>query len=199
MKSRIPAVSALCGLCCLLPSASWAAEPRKPTVQEVFNEGKAAFFRDDYATAKRLLTRVNQADPSHRPTIIMLKNIAMAEREAAAKAASLEGRMRRTVLPRLDLVDARIPEVLEFLQIKAAEISPDGARPNFVIRLDEQDAKRPVTLRLTQPTLHAALAALATLADLEIRYDEHAVTIRSRSLVPATPAAAAATSRSPDA
>jgi hypothetical protein len=192
MSPRIPTVIALASLWSFLLPAALAAPPRSPTVQETYNEGKAAFFRDDYATAKRLLTQVNKADPKHRPTIIMLKNISMAEREAAAKAASLEGRMRRTVLSRLDLVDARIPEVLEFLQIKAAEAGGDGARPNFVIRLDEPDLKRPITLRLSQPTVHSALAALATLADLDVNYDDYAVTIRSRSLAPAvTPASAA--------
>lgn len=194
MKTPTSATIALVALMgAILISPTRAAEPRPRTIQEVFDEGRAAFFRDDYLTAKRLLTQVNKADPKHRPTIIMLKNITMAEREAAAKANSLQGRMKRTVLPRLDLVDARVPEVLEFIQIKAAEVSKDGAKPNFVIRLTEQDEKRPVTLRLTEPTLHSALAALATLADLDVIYDEYAVTIRSRSLAPVVPEAPAAT------
>lgn len=173
-------------------TAIHGAEPRQRTIQEVYNEGRAAFFRDDLATAKRLLTQVNKADPKHRPTIILLKNIQQAEREAAIKANSLENRMRRTVLPRFELVDARVPEVLEFFQIKAAEASKDGVKPNFLIQLTEQDDKRLVTLRLSQPSLHSALAALATLADLDVRYDTYAVTIRSRSLAPATPDPAAA-------
>jgi hypothetical protein len=193
MKTPTPAIIALCTLLGATLSFTRAAEPKSRTIQEVFDEGKSAFFRDDYATAKRLLTQVNKADPKHRPTIIMLKNISMAEREAAAKANSLEGRMRRTTLPRLDLVDASVPEVLEFIQIKAAEVSKDGAKPNFVLRLTEEDNKRTVTLRLSEPTLYSALAALATLADLNVSYDAYAVTIRSRSLVPAAadkPAAA---------
>jgi len=172
---------------------SRAADTKAPTIQDVFNEGRAAFYRNDFATAKRLLTQVNKADPKHRPTVIMLKNIRLAEQEAAAKANSLEGRMKRTVLPRLDLVDARVPEVLEFIQIKASEVTKGGAKPNFVIRLTDEDQKRPVTLHLSQPTLHTALAALSTVADLDIVYDQYAVTIRSRSLAPATPAAPAAT------
>jgi hypothetical protein len=179
--------SAIIALAALLGAASPspAADQKPRTIQEVFDEGRAAFFRNDFATAKRLLTQVNKADPKHRPTIIMLKNITLAEQEAAAKANSLEGRMRRTTLPRLDLVDARVPEVLEFIQLKAAEVSKTGAKPNFVIRLTEQDQKRTLTLQLSQPTLHSALAALSTLADLDVVYDTHAVTIRSRSLAPA--------------
>lgn len=187
MKTPTSTIIALCTLLGALLPSTHATEPRPRTIQEVFDDGKSAFFRDDYATAKRLLTQVNRADPKHRPTIIMLKNITLAEREAAAKANSLEGRMRRLTLPRLDLVEARVPEVLEFIQIKAAEVSKDHARPNFVIRLTEQDDKRMVTLRLSQPTLHSALAALATLADLDVSYDAYAVSIRSRSLAPVTP------------
>ena len=168
-------------------AASRAADTKPPTIQEVFDQGRSAFYRNDFATAKRLLTQVNKADPKHRPTIIMLKNIRLAEQEVAAKANSLEGRMKRTTLPRLDLVDARVPEVLEFIQIKASEVTQGGAKPNFVIRLTEEDQKRPVTLHLSQPTLHTALAALSTVADLDIVYDQYAVTIRSRSLAPATP------------
>ena len=184
MKNPTSAIVALAVLLGAAPSSP-AAEPKPRSIQEVFDEGRAAFFRNDFATAKRLLTQVNKADPKHRPTIIMLKNINMAEQEAAAKANSLEGRMRRTTLPRLDLVDARVPDVLEFIQLKAAEVSKDGAKPNFVIRLTEQDEKRAISLHLSQPTLHSALAALSTLADLDVVYDTHAVTIRSRGLAPA--------------
>lgn len=187
MKTPTCALTAFFALAALLAAAppSNAAHEKPRTIQEVFDEGRAAFFRNDFATARRLLTRVNKADPKHRPTIIMLRNITMAEQEAAARAASLEGRMQRTTLPRLDLVDARVPDVLEFIQLKAAQASKDGARPNFVIRLTEQDQKRAVTLQLSQPTLHGVLAALSTLADLDIAYETHAVTIRSRSLAPA--------------
>ncbi len=173
------------GLGLAVTSNAAAAEPRKRTIQEVYDEGRAAFFRNDLATAKRLLAQVNKADPNHRPTIILLRNIAQAEREAAVKANSLESRMRRTMLPRFELTDARVPEVLEFLQVKAAETSKDGTKPNFVVRLTDQDEKRQVSLKLNQPSLHSALASLAMLADLEVRYDTHTVTIRSRSLVPA--------------
>jgi len=170
-----------------LMESALGAEPKQRTIQEVYEAGRAAYFRDDFATAKRLLAQVNKADPKHRPTIILLKNISLVEREAAAKANTLENRMRQVTLPRFDLVDARVPEVLEFLQIKAAEGRKDGVKPNFIVRLTEQDEKRTVTLKLSQPSLHSALAALATLADLDIRYDTYAVTIRSRSLVPAAP------------
>lgn len=186
-RSRLALAVALSTLLTPL-AASRAADTKPPTIQEVFNQGRSAFYRNDFATAKRLLTQVNKADPKHRPTIIMLKNIRLAEQEVAAKANSLEGRMKRTTLPRLDLVDARVPEVLEFIQIKASEVTQGGAKPNFVIRLTEEDQKRPVTLHLSQPTLHTALAALSTVADLDIVYDQYAVTIRSRSLAPATPA-----------
>ena len=190
-----PPVALIVALAALLAPApvSRAADTRPPTIQDVYNQGRAAFYRNDFATAKRLLTQVNKADPKHRPTIILLKNISLAEKEAAAKANSLEGRMKRTNLPRLDLVDARVPEVLEFIQLKAAEVTQGGAKPNFVIRLSEEDQKRPVTLHLSQPTLHSALAALSTVADLDIVYDRYAVSIRSRSLAPATPESPATT------
>jgi hypothetical protein len=186
-----PTAASLVVLALLLGTSppSPAADPAPPpSIQDVYDQGRAAFFRNDLATAKRLLTRVNQADPRHRPTVIMLKNIAMAEKEAATKANSLEARLRRTTLPRLDLADTRLPDALEFIQLKAAAVSADGHKPNFVIRLTEEDLRRPVTLQLSKPSLHTALAAVATLADLDIIYESHTVTIRSRRLAPATAA-----------
>ncbi len=187
MKSQATTLIALIALATLTGTAppSPAADRATQSIQDVYNQGRAAFFRNDFATAKRLLTRVNQADPNHRPTIILLKNITMAEQEAAAKTNSLEGRLRRTSLPRLDLADARVPDVLEFIQLKAAEVSADRTKPNFVVRLTEEDQRRSISLQLNQPSLHAALAAVATLADLDVVYDSHTVTIRSRRLTPA--------------
>ena len=162
--------------------------PRTTTIQDLFDAGKAAFFRDDFATTKRLLTAVNKADPKHQPTVIMLRNIALAEKAEAAKRNSLEGRMQRMVIPQLDLQEARVTEVLDFLQLKAAELSAGGAKPNFIVKLDEAAARQSITLKLTQVSVSDALRALATTAGLEISYDQFAVTIRSK-----TAAATAAT------
>lgn len=173
-------------LCPVLAGLALAQEAKKPpTMQEIYDAGRAAYFYDDYATAKRLLTLVNKADPKHRPTIIMLKHISMAEEVAAARAASLEGRMKRMMIPRLELDDTSVIEVLDFLRIKAGELYAEGAKPNFILKLDGEKEKQKVTLRLGRVSLYEALNALVSAAGLEAVYDRYAVTIQAKSDVPA--------------
>jgi hypothetical protein len=163
---------------------------RQDTVQTWFEQGRAAFFRDDYPTAKKLLLQVNKADPKHQPTIIMLRNIKLAEEAQAAKAATLEGKMKRIIIASLDLTDTKVPEALEFLQLKAAELNPSGAKPNFILRLDEAAQKQTITLKLSKVSLHDALRAVAGAGGLEVVYDRFAVTVQPRGAAPPTPPAA---------
>lgn len=154
-----------------------AAPARKMTLQQMYDEAKLAYYLNDFAKAKPLLVRVNRADPNHRPTAIMLKNIELAEQDTARQAASLEGRMKRITLEKFEVEEAKVPEVLDFLQLKATEAG--HAKPNFIVRLDDTTARQAVTLRLRRISLYDALRSLETAADLEIRYDTHAVTVLS--------------------
>jgi hypothetical protein len=155
------------------------------TVQAWFEQGRAAFFRDDYITAKKLLLQVNKADPKHQPTIILLRNIKMAEDAQAAQAATVEARLKRLVVPTLDLTDTKVPEALEFLQLKAAELSPK-AKPNFIMHLDENARRQTITLKLSKVSLFDALRAVAGAGGLEVVYDRFAVTIQPKGTAPPT-------------
>jgi hypothetical protein len=170
----------------LLAATPLAAQSRSAndTVQAWYEQGRAAFFRDDLATAKRLLLRVNKADPKHQPTIILLKNIQLAEQAQAARNSTLEGRMRRLIIPTLDLTDAKVAEALEFLQLKAAELTPNGPKPNFILRVDAKTGAQTITLKLNKVSLHDALRAVAGAAGMEVVYDQFAVTIQPRSPEP---------------
>ena len=187
----------LCLFALLLSIPAWmevaqAQETKRPpTMQEIYEAGRLAYFHDDYVTAKRLLTQVNKADPKHRPTIIMLKHISMAEQVAAAKAASLEARMKRMTLPRLELEESSVIEVLDFLRLKVGELYSEGQKPNFIIKLDAEKERKKVTLKLAQVTLYDALNALASAAGLETVYDQYAVTIQPKGEA-AAPAGTAA-------
>jgi hypothetical protein len=87
----------------------------------------------------------------------------------------------------LDLVDAKIPEVLDFLQVKAGEQAGAAGRPNFIVKLDPTAEKQTITLKLTKVSLYDALRAVADGAALDITFDRYAIIIKSHSL--ATPSA----------
>ncbi len=168
----------------LLPAQSTKpAAPTPParplTTQDLYEAGRAAFYRDDFARAKPLLQQVNRLDPKHQPTIILLKNIQLAEQEAAAKRASLEGRMKAATVPRFEVDDAPVTEVIDYLRLKAAQTK--GMQPNFIVKLTEEEGKRRVTLKLGQTSLHNLLGAIASATDLEVVYDRFAVTIQKKS------------------
>jgi hypothetical protein len=162
------------------------ATPAKgKTAGQLYDEGRAAYFREDFATAKAKLTQVLRVSPNHTPTIAMLKNIQMAEAAAARQSASVRSRLERTMLPRLDLSDAKVPEAIDFLQLKAAEAAGPAGRPNFIIKLDPVTEKQTVTLKLGRTSVYDALRALATVARLELVFDQYAVQIRPLGSEPA--------------
>jgi hypothetical protein len=158
--------------------------PKPKSAYELYQEGQAAFFREDFVTAKAKLAQVLRLSPRHQPTIIMLKNIELAEAAAAAKNATLEGRAQRIVFPTLDLVDAKVPEILDFLQTKSGEVAGADGRPNFIVKLDPAAEKQTITLKLSKVTLYDALRAVADAANLEVAYDRHAIIIKSRGIDP---------------
>ena len=178
------------GIMAALPAQAPVVPPTPPkgkTAGELYDEGRAAFFREDFATAKAKLTQVLRVSPNHGPTLIMLKNIQMAEAAAAKQNASLQARLQRMMLPRLDLSDAKVTEVLDFLQVKSEEIAGPAGRPNFIIKLDPVTAKQTVTLKLGRTSVYDALRAVAVAARLELVFDPYAVTIRPLGSEPAAP------------
>ncbi|MGI8604967.1 MAG: hypothetical protein ACR2OZ_18505 [Verrucomicrobiales bacterium] len=181
MKTTIVFFLVLTGIGAFAQAPAVAPTPAKArSAVELYEEGRAALFRDDLVTAKAKLSQVLRANPNHQPTIIMLKNIQLAEAEAAKKNASPEGRLQRIMLPQLDLADAKISEVLEFIQLKTAE-QAGAAKPNFVVKLDPATEGQKITLKLGKVSVYDALRSVAKAASLDVIYDAHTVIIKPRS------------------
>jgi hypothetical protein len=164
----------------LLLSVAAGQSQRSVSAQDLYEQGRAAYFRKDYATAKARLLKVQKMDPNHLPTKVILHQLIESEAQAALKAASLESRMQRVTVPLLVLENTKVREALEFVQIKAAEAGQHGVRPNFAIKITPATEAKMLTLHLNQVTLHEALRSIAELASLEVTYEPNVVTIASR-------------------
>lgn len=102
------------------------------------------------------------------------------ESPAGAKALSI-------ILPKVEFREATIQEVLEYLRVKAAEIDPEHAGVNIVLklppappadssRINPADAR--ITLQLTNIPLYEALKYAAELCDLQLVTTRNAMVLQ---------------------
>lgn len=159
----------------LLMTLSLSATPQEKTYEQLYEEAKLAFYLGDFAKAKPLLVKISRANPNHRPSAIMLRQVELAEAKAAREAASLEGRMKRVRLQKFDVEGEPVAEVLEFLRVKAEQAG--HAKSNFIIRLGESGTRDKLSIHLRNISVYDALKAVAESAGLRVVYDTHTVTI----------------------
>ena len=120
--------------------------------------------------------------PAKSPTV----EIAVAP-GPAKPARSLQQKMTALVLPEMAFRSAPVPEILQWIMDRSAEVDPEKTGVNIIVKDDAQQSigKHRLTLNLKAPTVDQALKLLATTAGLYIRVDERAVVVeRSAHYVP---------------
>ncbi|NNE92813.1 MAG: type II and III secretion system protein, partial [Verrucomicrobiales bacterium] len=98
--------------------------------------------------------------------------------------AVLEKKLKQLIIPSLEFDQARLADVVEFLnqksqQIDDLELDPAKKGVNFIIDTSQAaDApERPVTIRLNNVPLESALKYIAQLVGMKYRVEEFAVTL----------------------
>ena len=171
-----------------VPPKSAPSVPAKSPA-EIYEEARRAYYSNDHATAKVKLAEVLRTNPNFQPAAIMLNSIRSSEAAQAMKAASLESRMKRAMVPTLVLEDEPVRDVLEYIRLRAGQqASLNGQKPNMVIRLDAGAEARRISLNFGQVSLHDALQAAAAAANLEVLYTQFAITVQPRGAEPAAEA-----------
>ena len=138
----------------------------------VFEQGRAAFYRGDHATAQRLLTAVARADPKHAPTKALLWQI----NAAKPPPDTLQQKYAAVKLPKVDLVDVTLAESLQALTILTKNATDGKMQPNFIL-LAQDKASAKVTLSLTNIPLTEALTYITQLTSTKARWDNNGVII----------------------
>lgn len=141
----------------------------------VFQQGRAAFYRGDFATAQQLLARVAAVNPRHPETVNMLAYI---KANGKLTDPTLERQYAAIILPKVEFSEVTLSEALEGLRMLAKNASGGKVTPNVIVR-GEDVAQRKLSINLSNVPLTEALNYVGQLTNTRLTYDKHAVIISS--------------------
>ena len=139
----------------------------------VFQQGRAAFYRGDYETAKVYLTQVATASPNHAETKNMLGYINAHGKKAAATPQQTYAAV---ILPKVDFTDVTLPEALDGLRILTKNASQGRVTPNIIVKGTAVNQKK-FSLTLNNIPLTQALEYAVQQAGGRLTYDKHAAIV----------------------
>ncbi len=137
----------------------------------VFQQGRAAFYRNDYATAYQLLSRVAAANPKHTETNNML---AFIRSNHKIDEGTLKQKYATVILPKLDMQDVTLAEAIDGLRTLSKNASGGKVTPNLMIK-GADIGERKLTLALSNIPLTEALNYITQLTNTKATYDKHVV------------------------
>ena len=175
------AIVVIAGTAVSLPSAN----AEEVSVRDLYKQARAAFYQGRYQVAKPKLIKVVKAAPNFAPAKALLSQILAAEKKAGPKNSML-GWANRLKLPKINVEDATVEEVITFLRVKSRELSKGKWEPNFVLRLPDGEAPV-ISISLRDVPVSYVVKRMAELSGLAVRYDEHAITVAPKELLPPEP------------
>ena len=144
---------------------------------EMQAEAVRAFQAGDYATAKSLFESLLSLEPKNFAARNYLRAIAQREKSGA----SLEGALRKILIPTVDFRDATVREAVAFVSQKVRELSGGKQSVNVVWLVSpEQTASARVTLSLRNVPASEVLRYIGESSNLQFSYDALAVKIKPK-------------------
>ena len=170
----------------ILASSPLNAAPATPSpeVTQFLTDGQAAFNKGDYATARGAFEMVYQMDPRNVSAISYLQKIKVLEK-GVPKGVDQEKQLAGLIVPKVQLKEATIGSVFEYLKTTANKLSDGKIAVNFVLKLPEETIKtQAITLSMNNAPFTEVVKYVAELANLNVQYQKFGVLV--------TPKAAAA-------
>lgn len=106
---------------------------------------------------------------------------------SATATDTMLSKARNITLPTLQYRDVALGEIIQDIQKKCAELDPERTGVNFLIKLDDKELQRTLTMTVNSPTVERALSLLAATAALYIRYEPSAITVEKSERVTEQP------------
>ena len=175
---------AIAGVAAFAPAA-WA-QGEKGSPRDCYEKGRVAFYQKRYDVAKPYFIKVLKAVPNYGPAKAMLATILEAEKKAGAENTML-GWCKRLKLPKIEVEEATLEEVITFVRVKSRELTKGAWEPNFIVRLAKGEEMPRVTISLRNVPVTYVVQKMAELSGLGVRYDEHAITVAPKDLLPPEP------------
>jgi hypothetical protein len=157
------------------------------SIQDCYEKGRTAYFSKRFDVAKPYLQKVAKAAPGHGPTRAMLGTILAAEKKAKSGKNTMLAWATKLKLPKIELEDATIEEVVQFVRIKSRELSKGAWEPNFIVRLPEGEEAPRISLSLRNVPVNYIVKAMAEASGLAVRYDKHAILLAPADQLPPEP------------
>ncbi len=141
----------------------------------VYQQGRAAFHKGDYATALPLLSRVAAANPKHADTANMLAYIKAYHKPVTT---TLKTQYASVILPKVELADVTLTEAIDGIRALAKNASNGKVTLNVIIKGAEV-GNRKLSLSLSQVPLSEVLNYITQLTGTKASYEQHAVILTS--------------------
>ncbi len=97
---------------------------------------------------------------------------------AGSRGSTLQ-KLRTWIVPMVDLQDASLDEVVEFMRIRSRDIDPQKKGISFVLQVSDSKSKTVKSLQLTQVPLEELVRYVTEMTGTAYHADEYAVTITS--------------------
>ena len=185
----------------LASSALFAGPPegsgRQPTtglvaeeVKRLLADGVVAFSKGDYATARGLFETAYQIDSRNLVAINYLQKIKVLEK-GVSRPMSQERQLAGVIVPKVQLKDATIGAVFDYLKSMAAKLTEGKVAVNFVLKLPEETVKtQTISLSMSGVPYTEVVKYVAELANLQVEYQQYAVLVTPKPGTAPAPAAA---------
>ena len=161
----------------LLASARLTAAPPPAEVTQFLTDGQAAFNKGDYATARGAFEMVYQMDPRNVTAINFLQKIKVLEK-GVPKGVDQERQLAGLIVPKVQLKEATIGSVFDYLKTTANKLSDGKIAVNFVLKLPDEAIKtQTITLSMNNAPFTEVVKYVAELANLNVQYQKFAVLV----------------------
>jgi len=173
----------------LILSTRLIAAPPSDEVKQLLTEGQSAFVKGDYPTAKKAFETVYQLDSRNVAAINFLQKIKVLEK-TAPKVVDQERQLAGLTVPKVQLKDATIGAVFDYLKATAGKLTDGKVSVNFVLKLPEEVVKtQTITLNMTDAPFTEVVKYVAELANLTVQYQQYAVLVTPKAAPAPAPVA----------
>jgi hypothetical protein len=175
-----------CTLTLLLAATVSAAGPTpaaaSPEIQQLLQEGQAAYQKGDYEAAKSAFEMVYSMDSRNITAINFLKLIKSTKGSVNPKTLPIERQVAGIIIPQIQFRDATLGSAVDYLKKSVDRQSGGKVGVNFVVQLpQEQINTQTVTLALSQVPFTEAVRYLASVANLDVEYQKYAIVLKPKN------------------
>jgi hypothetical protein len=140
-------------------------------IENLFQMGRAAYYKGDLEQAHQLLSMVEQQAPKHQETRILLMDV---RTKLKATGSSLKKKYEGVKITKIEFADVTVEEALDGLRVLSKNASQGKIVPNFIVA-DQALKTKTLSLSLTDIPLTQAIDYVARIAGAKASYDQHAV------------------------